>query len=69
MQKEKKKSVAGYIIGSIVVACVSMIVLPRLIEAVSSNLYKRMPRKPIDSSVDDWGPEIVRKNSEKENRA
>lgn len=68
MQKEKKKSAARYIIGSAIVACVSIIVLPRLIEAVSSDLYKKMPRRPIDSNDDDWGPTIVKRNSEKENR-
>ena len=65
MSKDKKKSMAKYFIGSIILACISMIVIPKIIEAVSSILYSKMPRK-IAQDDDDWGPEIV-KRTEREN--
>ncbi len=66
MSKDKKKTMATYIIGSIILAGISMIVIPKLIDAVSSNVYGKMPRKKPALDDDDWGPEIVKK-SVKEN--
>lgn len=60
MSRDKKKTMAKYIIGSIALAGISMIVIPKIIETVSSNVYSRMTKK-ISISDDDWGPEIVKR--------
>ena len=43
MSKKTKRIAAGYIIGSLIAAGVSMILIPRIIETVSSGLYKKIP--------------------------
>ena len=45
------------------VTCVSMIVFPVIIDKVSSCVYKKVPRKHINVDDDNWGPEIVKKDS------
>ena len=68
MSKDKKKSMAKYIIGSIILAGISMIVVPKIIDAVSSEMYSKMPRKKTISDDDDWGPEIVKRTAKENDR-
>lgn len=67
MSKSKKNSKIGFFIGSIVLTAGAMIVIPKVIDAVSSRLYSSMSTNASNVDEDDnWGPEIVRKGKMKE---
>lgn len=55
-----KKRKGLYIIGSITLAIVAFIVMPKLIDILSTKFYGLIS-SPIDDDNDNWGPEIVRK--------
>lgn len=62
MGKKRTGAITRYVIGSIILAGISIIVFPRIIEAVSSFAYRKVRRTPVIENEEDWGPEIVKKN-------
>lgn len=56
---KKKRNKGEYVIGSIILCAGAMILMPKIIDTISSYLYKRKGQS-IDN-CDEWGPEIVRK--------
>lgn len=57
--QKKKRSKVGYVIGSVILCASAMVLMPTVIDAVSSYLYKK--KVPPVEKDDNWGPEIVRK--------
>ncbi len=55
--KCSKKNKKIYVIGSVALAVGAMLVLPKVIDALSEKFYT--PEEFEDN--DDWGPEIVKK--------
>lgn len=62
-KSEKKKSKVGYVVGSIVLCASAMVLMPKVIDAVSSYFYKK--KAHLVEINDDWGPEIIQKEVEK----
>lgn len=56
--RKKKKSKAGFIIGSLCVAAGAMIVLPKVTEALSSYLYSKQTTD-IKADADDDRDQVV----------
>lgn len=56
--RKKKKSKAGFIIGSLCVAAGAMIVLPKVTEALSSYLYSKQT-PDIEADADDHSDQVV----------
>ena len=69
MEDQKKKArikKAAVIVGSAAATVAGVLVIPTVINKLSSKLYKEsIGRKPID--FDNMGPEIVRKEPQQEN--
>ena len=61
---KKKENKALYILGSIAIGVGVAIVVPKLIDYVSSYLYEKQPRNIENHDDDDWGPEIVKKSED-----
>lgn len=57
--QKKKKFKVGYVVGSIILCTGAMVLMPKVIDAVSSYLYKKKVHSADEN--DNWGPEIVRK--------
>lgn len=57
--QKKKKAKVGYVVGNIILCVGATVLMPKIIDAVSSYFYKKKVR-PVEQN-DDWGPEIVRK--------
>ena len=66
MQKDNSGSAVKTIIGMILAFAAALLILPWLLEKVSSLMYKKLPRKQIVLEDDDWGPVIVKKRKDKE---
>lgn len=68
MQTEKSSvrvTICG-LIGGILVVVAAILVVPQIIDAISSYAYKKQKRNTSEIDDDDWGPEIVKKNKETE---
>ena len=57
---ERKKKIAGFVIGNVSIMIGVLLFFPRFIDAVSAGLYKYSKKDNIDN--DDWGPEIEKIN-------
>ena len=67
-KKESSKKRPGlYIIGSIAVAVGAFIAMPKIIDYLSTKMYNTNPASK-DENDDDWGPEIIRKEKDKEDK-
>ena len=64
-KKENKKKKFLYFLGGVALAGGMCLIMPKLIEVGSDYLYKKNP-PPIKNEDDDWGPEIVRRESMEE---
>lgn len=66
MQTEKsvRGTICGLLVGILVVVS-AVLVVPKIIDAMSSYAYKKQKRD-VTKLDDDWGPEIVKKNKETE---
>ena len=53
-----------FVIVAIVLVVLGLIFVPKIINKLSNRIYKKMDRKEID--FDNLGPEIVKKDKEKE---
>lgn len=62
-EKKRKKSSVWHFIGGIAFVASMCVIMPKVIGKSSDNLYRRKhsPVKPQDE--EDWGPEIVKKNT------
>lgn len=60
-KKKAKMNVVAKIIGSIVLAVGSMVIMPKVIDFLSEKMTPDSIPKKDD---DDWGPEIVKKDKE-----
>ena len=58
-KQKKKRSKVGYVVGSVILCASAMVLMPTVIDAVSSYIYKK--KAPPEAGNDNWGPEIVRK--------
>lgn len=67
MNKQNKKKVGFYILGSAVVAACAFIAMPKIIDFISTQMYN--PKQTLKTEEDDWGPEIVKKEKTKEEKA
>ena len=54
-----------YFLGGVALAGGMCLIMPKLIEVGSDYLYKKNP-PPIKNEDDDWGPEIVKRESMEE---
>lgn len=62
-QKGKKRRSIGYVFGGIAVAAGMCVVMPKLIEKGSDCLYSKNQHSVKPQEEDDWGPEIVKKDT------
>ncbi|MBV1819902.1 hypothetical protein HF847_00410 [Clostridium cochlearium] len=67
MKKKRKKKTGWYILGSLVIATGAFVVMPKIIDFWSNKMYAQKPVSNADD--DDWGPEIVRKESVEESES
>lgn len=58
--ESEKKSKAGYIFGSLCMAACAVIVVPKVIAALSTYMYGKQTDIETDTD-DDWGPVIEKK--------
>lgn len=58
-KKKKKRKVGLYIAGSVVLTACAMIVMPKIINCLSDQIYR--PEQIPVRDDDDWGPEIVKR--------
>jgi len=58
--ENEKKSRAGYIFGSLCMAACAVIVVPKVIAALSNYMYRKQTDIETDAD-DDWGPVIEKK--------
>lgn len=54
-----------FVIVAVVLVVLGFLFVPKIINKFSNRIYKKMDRKEID--FDNLGPEIVKKDKEKEN--
>ena len=59
--ENEKKSKAGYIFGSLCVAACAVIVVPKVIAALSDYIYSKQMTDIETDTDDDWGPVIEKK--------
>ena len=63
-KKKKKMNPVFYVIGSLTVAAVMTVVMPRVIDT-GSDFISRKTQKPLRSTFDeDFEPEFVKRNKE-----
>ena len=65
--RRNKKKTGLYIIGSVALAAGAFIAMPKIIDSLSTKMY-RVIQTPKDEDDDDWGPEILRKEKDKEDK-
>ena len=65
-QRSKKRRSIGYVFGGIAVAAGMCVVMPKLIEKGSDCLYSKNQHSVKPQEEDDWGPEIVKKDTVEE---
>lgn len=65
MKQEQKNTKSGvlHIIGSVAFAVGICTIMPKIIEKGSDFLYSKKCSSKESHNCDDWGPEIVRRNS------
>ena len=61
-KRNEKKRVVWHVVGGITFAVGMLIVMPKFIEKGSDYIYKKN-RTFVNPQDDDWGPEIVKKNT------
>lgn len=71
MRYEEKKSkagkVIGYVVGSVAVCVAACIIIPEVMPYVSGAINKKAARSSNRKRLnDDWGPELVKKNQDRE---
>lgn len=65
VKKSKKRLGIGlYVAGSIALAAGAMLVMPKVINNLSEKLYKKNSKDSTAPDDDNWGPEIVKNDSD-----
>ena len=64
--KEHRKLIFQNIVGGLLVASCTIVLVPKVVNALSSYFYSKRPVNPDQTAEEDWGPEIVRKEEIKE---
>lgn len=60
-EKPQKPKTIKYVLGTIALASISVVVVPKLIELGTEYFNPKKPQD-IEPLGDDWGPEIVKKS-------
>ena len=62
---DNEKSKAGYIIGSLCATACAVIVIPKVIAALSNYVYSKQTTVIDADSDEDWGPVIEKKPTDR----
>ena len=63
-KKNKKRKTGLYIVGSLVAAAGTVVLMPKVVDYLSEKMYT--PSEPSKQNDDDWGPEIVKREKKVE---